>query len=86
MLAAAERNDIATAREVYRRLLPAVAGIMTRAPGAVMAKAALELAGVLPGRAVRLPLLPADDAQVSVLRDDLRSAGVVTATAAGSAA
>jgi 4-hydroxy-tetrahydrodipicolinate synthase len=87
MVAAAERNDIATAREVYRRLLPAVAGIMTRAPGAVMAKAALELAGVLPGRAVRLPLLPADDVQLAVLREDLVSAGVVvTAPAAGSAA
>jgi 4-hydroxy-tetrahydrodipicolinate synthase len=86
MVAAAEGNDIATARQIYRELLPAVQGIMTRAPGAVMAKAALELAGVLPGRAVRLPLLPADDAAVALLRDDLLAARVALPAAAGSAA
>jgi 4-hydroxy-tetrahydrodipicolinate synthase len=50
---------------------------MTRGQGAVMAKAALQLTGVLDGRDVRLPLLPASDAQVDLLRGDLAQAGLL---------
>ena len=76
MVDAVDAGDLPAARTLARRLLPAVRGIMTRGQGAVMAKAALQLAGVLDGRAVRLPLLPATDAQMDALRADLTDAGL----------
>jgi len=78
MVAAMERNDVVQARAVARTLLPAIRGIMTRGQGAVMAKAALALAGVLPSAAVRLPLVPADEQQTSALRSDLVEAGLLS--------
>ena len=39
-----------------------------------MAKAALQLAGVLPHRTLRLPLVAATDEQVALLRADLEEA------------
>jgi 4-hydroxy-tetrahydrodipicolinate synthase len=86
MVAAAEKGDLVEAREQYRAVLPVVRGIMTRGPGAVMAKAALQLTGVLPGRAVRLPLLPADDALLALLVEDLSLAGVPLSSSPGPAA
>jgi 4-hydroxy-tetrahydrodipicolinate synthase len=80
LVAAVDAGDLPRAREVARSLIPAVRGIMTRGQGAVMAKAALELAGALAGRHVRLPLLPASDAQVDVLRRDLELAGLLGTT------
>jgi 4-hydroxy-tetrahydrodipicolinate synthase len=62
---------------VHRGLLAAVRGVMTRAQGAVMAKAGLELQGVLANRRTRLPLLDATDDQVAVLRTDLEEAGLL---------
>lgn len=76
MVEAMDAGDLPGARALARRLLPAVRGIMTRGQGAVMAKAALQLSGVLGSRAVRLPLLPATDAQVDALRADLTEAGL----------
>lgn len=76
MVEAMDAGDLPGARALARRLLPAVRGIMTRGQGAVMAKAALQLSGVLGSRAVRLPLLPATDAQVDALRADLIEAGL----------
>jgi 4-hydroxy-tetrahydrodipicolinate synthase len=49
---------------------------MTRTQGAIMAKAALELLGVIPSRATRLPLVDATDEQMQLLRADLAEAGV----------
>lgn len=71
MIAALDDGDLGKARQIDNDLLPLVAAIMTRAPGAVMAKAALELQGVLPNRAVRAPLLEATAAQVDMLRPEL---------------
>ena len=82
LVAATDAGDLAAARAIARRLLPAVRGIMTRGQGAVMAKAALQASGVLGERAVRLPLLAATDAQVAVLRDDLAEAGLTSTGAA----
>jgi dihydrodipicolinate synthase/N-acetylneuraminate lyase len=42
-----------------------------------MVKAALQVTGVLAGRGVRLPLVPADADQVALLRADLAEAGVL---------
>ena len=77
MVAATDAGDLAAARAVHDRLIPAVVAIMTRTQGAIMAKAALELQGVLPNRLMRLPLVPATDDQVAALRADLETAGLL---------
>ncbi len=74
LVEAVDAGDLGSARSISRRLLPAVRGIMTRGQGAVMAKAAVQLTGVLTRRSVRLPLVPATDAQVDLLRADLADA------------
>ena len=77
MVDAVDRGDLATALATYRELVPVVAAIMTTAQGAMTAKAALELLGVLPNRNVRLPLVPADEALVAHLRAVLETAGIL---------
>ena len=77
MVAAVDKGNLAEALDIYRRLVPVVDAIMNRAPGATMAKAAMELLGVLPNRAVRPPLLPASDELVSGLRTALVTAGLL---------
>jgi 4-hydroxy-tetrahydrodipicolinate synthase len=72
-----DAGDLPAARAVNDRLLPAVRGIMTRTQGAIMAKAALQLAGVLPHRTLRLPLVAATDDQVALLRADLEEANLL---------
>jgi len=78
MVDAVDRGDLAEALAVYRRLAPLVEAIMTTAQGAMTAKAALELLGVLSNRNVRLPLVPADDDLVGRLRAQLISFGLLT--------
>ncbi len=75
MVAAVEANDLDTARRVAHEVLPVVDAVMNHMPGAVSAKAVLELQGVIPTRATRMPLLPAADDQVEFLRDRLRRSG-----------
>lgn len=77
MVAAMDAGDVVAARAVHDRLVPAVVAIMTRTQGAIMAKAALELQGVLPNRLMRLPLVPATEDQVAGLRADLETAGLL---------
>jgi 4-hydroxy-tetrahydrodipicolinate synthase len=77
LVAAVHAGDLETARKLDRSILPALAAIMTRTQGAIMAKAALELQGHLPSRAVRLPLTPATDEQVAELRTDLAAADLL---------
>ncbi len=74
LVTAMDNGDLATARRVNAQMLPAVRGIMMRAQGAIMAKAALELTGRATGRTVRLPLIAATDKQVATLRADLEEA------------
>ena len=72
MVAAVDRGDLPTALEIHRRLIPAVRAIMDRSSqGAVRAKAALQIAGVIPERTVRPPLLDATDDEVARLREAL---------------
>ena len=70
---AADRGGAAPAgaRQLHAGLVPAVRGLMTRTQGAITAKAALQLQGVLAHRTMRLPLVEATDAEVEQLRDDL---------------
>src|SRR3954469_17314497 len=76
MIRAVDAGDLAEARRINAAVLPAVRGIMTRTQGAIMAKAALELLGVIPTRTTRPPLVDATDEQVQVLRGDLVEAGL----------
>lgn len=76
MVRAVDAGDLPAALQIHRRLIPAVRGIMMRAPGAVMAKAAVHLAGVIGGRTMRLPLLAATDDEVVTLGADLAEAGL----------
>jgi len=76
MVAAVDAGDLAEALRIHRRLIPSVRAIMDRSSqGAIRAKAALQLLGVIPERTVRMPLLPAGDAEVAELREALGVAG-----------
>ena len=77
MVRAVEAGDLAEALLIYRRLVPVVGAIMTRAPGATMAKAAMELLGVIENRNMRLPLVPAGEELVAHLRTELENAGLL---------
>lgn len=78
LVAAVDAGDLERAQEIYHGLLPAIEAIMG-APnyGATTAKAALQLAGVLDNRRVRLPLLELDEAEVDTLRAGLAAAHLV---------
>jgi len=77
MVRAVEAGDLPEALAIYRRLVPVVDAIMNRAPGAMMAKAGMQLLGVLDNRNVRLPLVPAGDDLVANLRTELVNAGLL---------
>src|SRR4051812_2566507 len=76
LIRAVDAGDLVEARRINAAVLPVVRGVMTRTQGAIMAKAALELLGVIPSRATRPPLVDATDEQVAQLRDDLAEAGI----------
>lgn len=76
MVRALDSGDLVRALQLHRRLIPAVRGIMGTGQGATMAKAAVELRGVIRNRTVRSPLIPATDEQVAQLRADLAEAGL----------
>lgn len=71
MVDAVDKGDLDTALAIYRSLIPLVDVVMNRVQGAMMAKAALQLQGVLPTRATRLPLVPAPDDLVVELKTEL---------------
>jgi len=79
MVAAVDSGDLATAVGLHRRLLPAVETIMTTTQGAIMAKAAMQLVGVLSNRVMRLPLVDATDSQVDLLRAALAESDLLPA-------
>ncbi|WP_460663747.1 4-hydroxy-tetrahydrodipicolinate synthase [Kribbella swartbergensis] len=70
-------GDLATARQIDRRMVPAVEAIMTRTQGAIMVKAALKLAGVIEHATLRSPLVEATAEQVDWLTTDLKTAGLI---------
>lgn len=74
--AAVSRGDLETARRLDHRLRPLVGALMSPGPGAVTAKAALQLLGVLPTRAVRLPYLPATDDELARIATALAAVGL----------
>jgi len=74
MIEAYFSGRVADALAIHREVLPVYRG-MTRAQGAIMAKAALNMLG-LPGGSARLPLVDATQAQTEQLRQDLIAGGV----------
>ena len=80
MADAVARGDLAEALEVYRLVAPVVDVVMHRAQGAMTAKAAMQLLGVLDNRNVRLPLVPASEELVAELRSAMSTLGVLDAT------
>jgi 4-hydroxy-tetrahydrodipicolinate synthase len=78
LVEAVAAGDLAKAQEVFHSLLPAIDAIMgVPNYGATTAKAALQLAGVLDNRRVRLPLLELDETELAALRTSLESAGLL---------
>ena len=78
LVAAVDAGDLDRARQIYHDLLPAIAGIMGAANyGGTTAKAALQLAGVLDNRRVRLPLLELDEHELAELRTSLEKASLI---------
>ena len=75
MVEAMQNNDVNAAREINRSLVPITEGIMTRAGGAIMVKAALDQLGRTGGGSLRLPLIPATEDQRRVLKEDLIKGG-----------
>jgi 4-hydroxy-tetrahydrodipicolinate synthase len=78
MVRAVDAGDLPEARRINAALLPVVRGIMTRTQGAIMAKAALQMLGVLPSRTTRPPLVDASEEELALLRSDLTEAGLLS--------
>ncbi len=72
---AAQAGDLAQAREIDAGLRPLYEALaVTTNP--MPLKAALEIAGLIPSGALRLPMVPVDSAQRAVIREALDAAGV----------
>ncbi|WP_018156383.1 4-hydroxy-tetrahydrodipicolinate synthase [Demetria terragena] len=76
MIRAVDAGDLATAREIHTRLIPVVDAIMHTSQGAIQAKAAMKLLGVIDSDFCRLPLLPAPDDHRDRVRTALAKAGI----------
>ncbi len=74
LLQAYRAGEVAAALRLHQRLLPVYTG-MFRAPGTVLAKAALGMRG-LPAGPVRPPLIDASAAEREVLQADLEAAAL----------
>ncbi|WNM23385.1 4-hydroxy-tetrahydrodipicolinate synthase [Demequina capsici] len=75
MIDAWTAGDESEAQRIHESLLPVVSA-MFAIPGAVSAKAAVQWAGVIDSRAMRLPLLPATQAEYDTLTAALEAAGM----------
>lgn len=70
-------SDLPGALTIHRKLLAVVRTVMTpTSQGAIQAKAALEILGVIPSRATRQPLMDATEDEVALLRGVLSTAGL----------
>jgi 4-hydroxy-tetrahydrodipicolinate synthase len=77
LCAAAAAGDWEAARRTHERLLPLFLANFVGAPNPVPAKAALRLMGLLETDAVRLPLLPFENAAREAMAATLRGLGLV---------
>lgn len=72
---AVDAGDLARAREIDASIQGLLHAVMGQTQGAIAAKAALVELGVLATATVRLPLTPATDDQIAVIRAALQEAG-----------
>lgn len=77
MIAAVDAGDLTTARAIHRNLIPAVDAMMHVSQGAIQAKAAMKLLGVIESDFCRLPLLPAPSEHRALLEQGLTTAGLM---------
>ena len=77
MVAAVDRGNLGAARDIHRRLVPAVDAIMSTSQGAIMAKAALVELGVIDHATVRLPLVESPPEHLDILRAGLKESGLL---------
>jgi 4-hydroxy-tetrahydrodipicolinate synthase len=77
MVRAVDAGDLAAAQALNAQLVPVVRAIMGQTQGAIAAKAAMRLLGVIPNEGVRLPLTSATDDQVAVIRSALIDFGIL---------
>lgn len=75
MAAAYRAGDVEKAKQINLDMVPITTGIMTKAGGAIMVKAALDLLGRPGGGALRLPLVAANQSLRDQLKLDLRAGG-----------
>lgn len=73
MIAAFDRGDLEEAERLHEHLLPVVDAMFT-GPAATSAKSAMHWAGVIPSRAMRLPLLPHTQREYDALIGALEAA------------
>jgi 4-hydroxy-tetrahydrodipicolinate synthase len=77
MVRAVDAGDLASAQAINAKLVPVVRAIMGQTQGAIAAKAAMALLGVISNPDVRLPLTGATDEQVAVIRAALAEFGLI---------
>jgi 4-hydroxy-tetrahydrodipicolinate synthase len=77
MIRAVDAGSLVEARAINDRLLPAVKAMMTHTQGAITAKVALQLLGVLEHRTMRAPLPEATDEEVAIVRAGLVASGLL---------
>lgn len=80
MVRAIDDGDLTRARDLSAELAPVCEALMGGGQGAVMAKAALHLQGMLGSATVRSPLVEADDAERAELRNSLITYGLLEDT------
>jgi len=68
MVRAVDAGNLAEAQAINASLVPVVRAIMGQTQGAIAAKVAMGLLGVIPDTGVRLPLTAATDDQVAAIR------------------
>jgi 4-hydroxy-tetrahydrodipicolinate synthase len=76
VVALADAGEPAAAREAFLAVLPAVDLVCGTGDGAPRSKPALASLGLLPGAAMRLPQVPAGDAEAGEVRAGPAAAGL----------
>ena len=77
MIEAVDAGDLARAREIHTRLIPAVDAIMHTSQGAIQVKAALKMLGLIGSDRLRMPLLQGPQEHHDKLRAGLSASGLL---------
>ena len=77
MIACVDRGDLVRAREIHTQLIPAVDAIMHVSQGAIQAKAAMKLLGVIESDHLRMPLRQGPPEHLERLRAGLEASGLL---------